>query len=48
MVFKRGKREVVALKQEFQNRTLVATSAKVWMDTELTQVWVNSVVGAFA
>ena len=48
MVFKRGKWEVVALKQEVQNRTLVATSANVWIDTDLTQVWVNSFVGAFA
>ena len=38
----------MALKQEVQNRTLVATSANVWIDTDLTQVWVNSFVGAFA
>lgn len=48
VVFKGGKREVSALKQEFQNRAVVATSANRWMDTELTQVWIDSVVGAFA
>ena len=34
VVFKGGKREVAALKQEFQNRAVVATSANGWMDTE--------------
>ena len=48
VVFKGGKREVAALKQEFQNRAVVATSVNGWMDTELTQVWIDFVVGAFA
>ena len=44
VVFKGGKREVAKLKEEFQHRAIVATSA----NTELTKVWVDSVVGAFA
>ena len=48
VVFKGGKREVAKLKQEFQHRAIVATSANGWMDAELTKVWVDSVVGAFA
>ena len=37
----------MALKQ-FQNCAVVATAANGWMDTELTQVWVDSIGGAFA
>ena len=48
VVFKGGKREVAKLKQEFQHCAIVATSANGWMDPELTKVWVDSVVGAFA
>ena len=48
MVVFRGKREVAKLKEEFQNRAIVATSANGWMNTELTKVWVDSVVGTFA
>lgn len=48
VVFKGGKPEVAVLKQEFQHRAVVATSANGWMDTELTKVWVDSVLGAFA
>ena len=36
------------MKEEFQHRAIVATSANGWMNTELTKVWVDSVVGAFA
>ena len=48
VVFKGGKREVAKLKEEFQHCAIVATSANGWMNTELTKVWVDSVVGAFA
>ena len=48
VVFRGGKREVAKLKEEFQHRAIVATSANGWMNTELTKVWVDSVVGAFA
>ena len=46
--FKGGKREVAALKWEFQNDAVVATSVNRWTDAEPTQVWVDYVVGAFA
>ena len=38
VVFKEAKREVAALKQEFQNQAVVASSANGWMDTELTKI----------
>ena len=46
VVFKGAKREVVALKQEFQHRVVVALSENGWMDTELTKIsiWVVSVL----
>jgi len=47
VVFKGGKREVAILKQEFKQRAIVATSTNGWMDTELTNVWIDSVLGAF-
>ena len=48
VVFKGAKQEVAALKQEFQHRAVVASSANGWMDTELTKIWVDSVLGSFA
>lgn len=48
VVFKGAKQEVAVLKQEFQHGAIVATSANGWMNTELTNVWVDSVLGAFA
>ena len=47
VVFKGAKRKVAALKQEFQHRAVIATSANAWMNTEITEVWVNSVLGEF-
>ena len=48
VVFKGAKREVAALSQEFKHKAVVATSDNAWMNTELTQVWINSVLGAFS
>ncbi|PFX15674.1 Pogo transposable element with KRAB domain [Stylophora pistillata] len=48
VVFKGAKREVPALKQKFQHRVVVAWSANGWMDTELTKIWVDSVLGSFS
>ena len=48
VVFKGAKREVAALNQEFKGRAVVATSANAWMDSELTIVWINSVLGSFS
>ena len=47
VVFKGPKREVAALSQEFKHKAVVATSENAWMNTELTQVWINSVLGEF-
>ena len=41
VVFKGAKREVAALSQEFKHKAVVATSDNAWMNTELTQVWIN-------
>ena len=43
-----AKREVAALNEEFKGRAVVATSANVCMDCELTIVWINSVLGSFS
>ena len=48
VVFKGAKREVAALNQEFKHRAVVATSANAWMNTELTKVWIDSVLGSFS
>lgn len=48
VVFKGGKREVAALNQEFKGRAVVATSTNAWMNSELTQVWIDSVLGTFS
>ena len=48
VIFKGAKREVAALSQEFKHKAVVATSDNAWMNTELTQVWINSVLGAFS
>ena len=48
VVFKGAKREVAALSQEFKHKAVVATSDNAWMKTEVTQVWINSVLGAFS
>ena len=48
VVFKGAKREVAALNEEFKGRAVVATSANAWMDSELTIVWINSVLGSFS
>ena len=48
VAIKGAKREVAALNQEFKGRAVVATSANAWMDSELTKVWINSVLGSFS
>ncbi|CAH3162370.1 unnamed protein product [Porites lobata] len=45
---KAPKREVAALNQEFKRRAVFATSANAWMNTELTKVWIDSVLGSFS
>ena len=48
VVFRGAKREVAALNQEFKQQAVVATSANAWMDTGLTEVWIDSVLGSFS
>ena len=45
VVFKGAKRDVAALSQEFKHKAVVATLDNTWMNTELTRVWINSVLG---
>ena len=48
IVFKGAKREVETLNKEFRGRCVVASSVNAWMDTPLTHVWIDNVVGAFS
>ena len=47
IVFKRAKRETAALDKEIKN-CYIASSPNAWMNTELTHVWVNKVLGTFS
>ena len=47
IVFKGAKREVAALHQEFKSQAYIASSSNPWMNTELTDQWVNYVLGSF-
>ena len=47
IVFKGAKRETDEMDKEYKN-CVSAPSANAWMNTELTHIWVNKVVGAFA
>ena len=48
IVFKGAKREVAALHQEFKSQAYIASSSNAWMNTELTNQWVNYVLRSFA
>ena len=48
IVFKGAKREVAVLRQEFKSKAYIASSSNAWMTTELTNEWVNNVLGSFA
>ena len=48
IVFKNAKRDVNAIHKEFKNCIIIASSTNAWMNTELTQVWVNKVLGSFS
>ena len=47
VVFKGAKRQVAALNQEFKHKAVIATSENAWTNTELTQIWINYVLGTF-
>lgn len=46
-VFKGAKRETAAMDKELQS-CYIASSPNGWMNTELTNIWVNKVLGAFS
>ena len=48
IVFRGGKRETKALDEEFRSKCVVQTSTNAWMNEELTQVWVQRVLGSFS
>ena len=48
IVFKGGKRDVDALNKEFHGKCVVVSSQNGWMNTELTNVWVDKVLGSFS
>ena len=48
VVFKGAKRETTAMNKEFRRHAVVASSANAWMNTELTHVWIESVLGSIA
>ena len=47
IVFKGAKRKVAALHREFKSQAYIARSSNAWMNTELTNQWVNYVMGSF-
>ena len=48
IVFKGAVRETKVLPQEFKGQAVTASSPNGWMDTDLTHVWVDNVLGAFS
>ena len=47
IVFKGAFRETKILSQEFKGQAVIASSPNGWMDTDLTNVWVDNVLRAF-
>ena len=48
IVFKGAKREVHELAKEFKSKCIIASSSNGWMDNDLTNNYINSVLGAFS
>ena len=46
VVFKGAKREISAMNKGFRRHAVVASSKNAWMNTELTHVWIGSVLGS--
>ena len=46
--FKGAKREVGSLNKEFHGKCIIASSANAWMNAELTNQWVENVLGSFS
>ena len=47
IIFKGAVRETKVLSQEFKGQAVIASSPSGWMDTDLTHVWFDNVLGAF-
>ena len=47
IVFQGTVRETKALSEEFKGKAVIASSPNAWMNTELTHVWVDKVLGTF-
>ena len=48
IAFKGAVRETKILSLEFKGQAVIASSPNGWMDTDLTHVWVDNVLGAFS
>ena len=48
IVFKEGKRDVEKLKEEYENKCTIISSASGWTDTDLALSWTNTVLGQFS
>lgn len=48
IVFKGAVRETKVLSEEFKSKAVIASSPNAWMNTELTHVWVDKVLGTFS
>ena len=48
IVFNGAVMETKVLSQEFKGQAVIASSPNGWMDTDLTHVWVDNVLGAFS
>ena len=47
-IFKGAVRETKVLSQEFKGQAVTASLSNGWMDTDLTHVWVDNVLGGFS
>ena len=48
IVFKEGKRDVEKLKEEYENKCTIISSASGWTDTDLALSWTNTDLGQFS
>ena len=48
IILKGAVRETKVLSQEFEGQAVTASSPNGWMDTDLSHVWVDNVLGAFS
>ena len=48
IVFTAGKRECAALNEQFRDKCIIKSNVNGWMNEQLTEEWIDSVVGRFA